>query len=76
MKKTGDGARATALYRNVVNMNPPYEVEFNARINIAGVFDVNSGNPREIRKELEKMLTIPRTKIIRIRFTLHLVISR
>ncbi len=37
-------------------MNPPYDVEFNAKINIAGVFDVNSGNPDEIRKELEKML--------------------
>jgi outer membrane protein assembly factor BamD (BamD/ComL family) len=37
-------------------MNPPYDVEFNARINIAGVFDVNSGNPREIKKELERML--------------------
>jgi tetratricopeptide (TPR) repeat protein len=61
-EKTGDGARATALYRNVVNMNPPYEVEFNARINIAGVFDVNSGNPREIRKELEKMLNDSKNK--------------
>ena len=55
-EKTGDGARATDLYRQVVKMNPPYEVEFNARINIAGVFDVNSGNPQEIRKELERML--------------------
>ncbi len=55
-EKTGDGARATALYRRVVKMNPPYDVEFNARINIAGVFDVNSGNPKEIRRELEKML--------------------
>ena len=45
-EKTGDGARATALYSDVVKMNPPYDVEFNARINIAGVFDVNSGNPR------------------------------
>jgi tetratricopeptide (TPR) repeat protein len=61
-EKTGDGARATAFYRNVVNMNPPYEVEFNARINIAGVFDVNSGNPREIRKELEKMLNDSKNK--------------
>ena len=61
-EKTGDGVRATALYRNVVNMNPPYEVEFNARINIAGVFDVNSGNPREIRKELEKMLNDSKNK--------------
>ncbi len=55
-EKTGNGARATALYREVVKMNPPYDVEFNARINIAGVLDVNSGNTREIRKELEKML--------------------
>ncbi len=52
----GNGSKATALYRNVVRMNPPYDVEFNARINIAGVFDINSGNPEEMRKELLKML--------------------
>ncbi len=55
-EQTGDGTRATSLYREVVKMNPPYDVEFNARINIAGVFDINSGNPAEIRRELEKML--------------------
>ncbi len=55
-EQTGDTEKAISLYRNVVKMNPPYDVEFNARINIAGVFDVNSGNPEEIRKELEKML--------------------
>jgi outer membrane protein assembly factor BamD (BamD/ComL family) len=51
-----------SLYRDVVNMNPPYDVEFNARINIAGVFDVNSGNPKEISKELEKMLNDSKNK--------------
>ena len=61
-EQTGDGARATSLYREVVKMNPPYEVEFNARINIAGVFDVNSGNPQEIKKELEKMLKDSKNK--------------
>jgi tetratricopeptide (TPR) repeat protein len=61
-EKAGDGARATSLYRDVVNMNPPYDVEFNARINIAGVFDVNSGNPQEIRRELEKMLNDSKNK--------------
>ncbi len=61
-EKTGDGPRAMSLYRNVVNMNPPYDVEFNARINIAGVFDVNSGNPKEISKELEKMLNDSKNK--------------
>ena len=50
-EKTGDGASATSLYRKVVKMNPPYDVEFHARINIAGVFDINSGNPKEIRRE-------------------------
>jgi len=53
---SGNSAVATSLYRKVVKMNPPYDVEFNARINIAGVFDINSGNPAEIRRELEKML--------------------
>ena len=37
-------------------MNPPYDVEFYARINIAGVFDVNSMDPEKMKKELEKML--------------------
>ncbi|HKK40902.1 MAG TPA: tetratricopeptide repeat protein [Bacteroidales bacterium] len=61
-EQTGDGAKATELYHEVVKMNPPYDVEFNARINIAGVFDVNSGNPEVIGKELEKMLRNPKNK--------------
>ena len=61
-EQTGDSEKAVSLYRDVVKMNPPYDVEFNARINIAGVFDVNSGNPDEIRKELEKMLKDSKNK--------------
>lgn len=61
-EQTGDGGRAEANYREVVKMNPPYDVEFNARINIAGVFDINSGNPQEIRRELEKMLKDSKNK--------------
>ena len=55
-EKTGDGKKATILYRKVITMNPPYEVEFHAEINLAGVFDVNSGNPDYIKRELERML--------------------
>lgn len=55
-EKSGNSSAAISLYRDVVKMNPPYDVEFNARINIAGVFDVNAGNPREMRKEMERML--------------------
>jgi tetratricopeptide (TPR) repeat protein len=58
----GNSANAISLYREVVKMNPPYDVEFNARINIAGVFDVNSGNPQEIRREMEKMLKDSKNK--------------
>jgi tetratricopeptide (TPR) repeat protein len=61
-EETGDGARAMSLYRKVVKMNPPYDVEFNAEINIAGVFDVNTGNPQEIRRQLEKMLNDSKNK--------------
>ena len=53
-EQTGDGAQGDALYQKVVKMNPPYEVEFNARINIAGVFDVNTGIPRRSKKSLKK----------------------
>ncbi len=58
----GNSARAISLYRDVVKMNPPYDVEFNARINIAGVFDVNSGNPQELTRELERMLKDTKNK--------------
>jgi tetratricopeptide (TPR) repeat protein len=61
-EKTGNSEKAIALYREVVKMNPPYEVEFNARINIAGVFDINSGNPDEIIKELNRMLKDSKNK--------------
>jgi tetratricopeptide (TPR) repeat protein len=59
---TGDGAKAAVHFREVIKMNPPYEVEFNARINIAGVFDVNTDKPAEIRRELERMLRDSKNK--------------
>jgi len=61
-KRTGDSGKAISLFRKVVQMNPPYDVEFNARINIADVFDINSGDPDEIKKELEKMLKDSKNK--------------
>jgi tetratricopeptide (TPR) repeat protein len=61
----GNSAMATESYRKVAKMNPPYEVEFNARINMAGVFDINTGNPAEIRRELEKMLREPKNRDFR-----------
>lgn len=61
-EKTGDSEKAISLFRDVVKMNPPYDVEFNAKINIAGVFDINTGNPGEITRELERMLRDSKNK--------------
>ena len=61
-EQTGNGSKASTLYRKVVKMNPPYDVEFNARINIAGVFDINSGDPQEMSRDLEKMLKNSKNK--------------
>lgn len=47
---------AADLYREVIKMNPPYEMTFNAKINRARSFDVASGSSNEIKSELEKML--------------------
>ena len=47
---------ASELYKKVIKMNPPYEMAFNAKINLAGAYDVSMGNSSEIVKELKKML--------------------
>ena len=64
-EKTGDASHAAAHYREVIKLHPPYDVEFNARINIAGVFDINSDNPEEITRELQRMLRDSKNKEFR-----------
>ena len=47
---------AFSAYSKVIKLNPPYELAFNARINRARCFDVNSENGESVKKELNKML--------------------
>jgi tetratricopeptide (TPR) repeat protein len=61
-EQTGNSSMSTKFYSYVIKMNPPYDVEFNARIKIAGVFDINSGDSKEINRELEKMLKDSKNK--------------
>lgn len=61
-EETGNSAKATEYYKKVLGLNPPYEMEFNARISQAGVFDVESGNVKDIRKELNKLLRDDKNK--------------
>lgn len=55
-QEMGEGNKAAKLYREVVKMNPPYEMTFNALINRAASFDASAGGAKEMKKELEKML--------------------
>ncbi len=53
-EETGQTKQASDTYAEVTKMNPPYEMEFNARINMARLYSGEGG--REVRKKLRKML--------------------
>ena len=55
-QEEGDLDMASDYYGQVAKMNPPYEMEFYAKINRALSYNVGSGNKEEIKKELKKML--------------------
>ena len=47
---------ASEYYTKVVKRNPPYEMSFNAKINLAQTYDAATGDKRLIISKLEKML--------------------
>ncbi len=53
---------ASSYYQQVIKMNPPYEMSFNARINRASVFVEGVDKSREIKAELNKMLKDEKNK--------------
>ena len=53
----GDSQRATAQFRKVVKRNPEYEMEFEARMNMAKMG--TSDNAKELYKMMNKMLRDP-----------------
>lgn len=48
--------RASEYYRKVVKLNPPYEMTFNAKINMALTYESGAGSRRDIERQLQKML--------------------
>lgn len=48
--------KAFYAYQNVIKLNPPYEMAFNARISRARCYDVGSGSGETVKRELMKML--------------------
>ena len=55
-QEAGNQEAASNYYQQVIKMNPPYEMSFNARINRASVFVEGADKSREIKAELHKML--------------------
>lgn len=46
---------AGPYFENAIKLNPPYDLEFNARLNLARAFDKGSGNSKALRARLLKM---------------------
>jgi tetratricopeptide (TPR) repeat protein len=61
-EKTGDLKRASDTYQQVIHLNPPYTMAFNARINRALAFQQGFGKADEIGSELSKMLRDDKNK--------------
>jgi tetratricopeptide (TPR) repeat protein len=61
-KETGDNSLSTRYFRDVIRMNPPYELEFNAAINLAGVTDLSHGDAEDLIKSLRRMLRDSKNK--------------
>ncbi len=55
-EKLGDTKRASQYYASVPKMHPKYDMVFQAQINSARLFDISSGNSKNIKKKLNKML--------------------
>jgi tetratricopeptide (TPR) repeat protein len=61
-KATGDNSLSTQYFHDVIRMNPPYELEFNAAINLAGVTDLSHGDADDLINSLRRMLRDSKNK--------------
>lgn len=61
-REAGDNAMSTRQFTRVMRMNPPYDLEFNAGINLAGVTDISHGDADDLMKSLRKMLRDSKNK--------------
>jgi tetratricopeptide (TPR) repeat protein len=61
-QNTGNYARAMECFNKVIKMNPPYDMNFSARINRATSFEVGQADSKEIRKQLRKLLREQKNK--------------
>ncbi|MDO9256559.1 MAG: hypothetical protein Q7U54_13660 [Bacteroidales bacterium] len=55
-QKEKNFAEATDYYTQVIKSSAPFEMVFNARINLAKSFDINTGDKAGLEKQLRRML--------------------
>ncbi len=55
-RAAGNNDLSTRYFSQVISMNPPYDLEFNAGINLAGVTDISRGDAEDLMKSLRRML--------------------
>ncbi len=55
-QKEGNFAQATDYYSKVIKSSAPFEMVFNAQINLAKSFDIYSGDKAGLQKQLKRML--------------------
>ncbi len=58
----GDNALSTSYFKQVMRMNPPYDLEFNAGVNLAGVTDISHGDAEDLMRTLRRMLRDSKNK--------------
>ncbi|MDQ3046658.1 MAG: tetratricopeptide repeat protein [Bacteroidota bacterium] len=55
-QKLGDNSKASQYFAMVPGLHPYYDMEFNAQINRAKLYDISSGGSKAIKKKLMRML--------------------
>ena len=55
-QKSGNPVKASESFKKVLGMNPTYDMEFAAKINLAKSYDVTMGGSKDIKKLLNRML--------------------
>ena len=61
-QRSGNPSKAMELFRKVLGMNPVYEMEFAAKINLAKSYDVTTGGSKDIKKLMTRMLRDEKNK--------------
>jgi tetratricopeptide (TPR) repeat protein len=61
-QQNGELQDASRLYEKVIKRNPQFEMEFNAKINLAQCYDTKAGNRDYIIKKLTRMLKDDKNK--------------